>query len=114
MARERRRPEVRGVEVDAETRCAHYRSAVDIVAIKMKCCGVYYACRDCHVTLAGHEIAVWRHEEFAAKAILCGACGTELAIREYLGCGARCPSCGAGFNPGCEKHWHFYFEETGN
>src|SRR5712664_59058 len=42
-------PEVRGVEVDAQTRCVHYRSTVDIVAIKMRCCGVYYACKDCHI-----------------------------------------------------------------
>jgi len=111
MAGERRRPEVRGVDVDAETRCVHYRSAVDIVAIKMKCCGFYYACKDCHAALAGHDILVWRREEFDAKAILCGACGRELSIREYLRCGARCPACGTGFNPGCEKHWRFYFDE---
>jgi uncharacterized CHY-type Zn-finger protein len=112
ITRERRWPEVRGVEVDGETRCSHYRSAVDIVAIKMKCCGVYYSCKDCHEALAGHAIVVWPHGEFDAKAILCGACRTELTIREYLHCEARCPACGAGFNPGCEKHWRFYFEEN--
>ena len=112
MSKERRRrPEVRGLDVDAQTRCAHYRSPVDIVAIKMKCCGVYYACKDCHVALAGHAIAVWPREEFDAKAILCGQCGAELTISEYLQCEARCPDCGAEFNPGCRRHHHFYFEE---
>jgi uncharacterized CHY-type Zn-finger protein len=100
------------VEVDGETRCAHYRSAVDIVAIKMKCCEVYYACKDCHEALAGHAIEVWPRGEFDVKAVLCGACGTELTIRNYLGCETWCPACGAEFNPGCEKHWGFYFERT--
>ena len=52
-------PEICGMEVDAQTRCVHWRSAVDIVAIKMACCGVYWACKDCHEALAGHAIAVW-------------------------------------------------------
>jgi uncharacterized CHY-type Zn-finger protein len=103
-------PEVRGVDVDAQTRCAHYRSAVDIVAIKMACCGVYWACKDCHEELAGHAIAVWPRREWDARAVLCGACGVEMTIREYMGCESRCPECGAEFNPGCRRHHHFYFE----
>ena len=47
--------EVKGVEVDDESRCAHYHSERDIIAIKMKCCGEYYACKDCHDELAGHK-----------------------------------------------------------
>jgi uncharacterized CHY-type Zn-finger protein len=101
---------VRGVDVDAETRCVHWRSAVDIVAIKMACCGVYWACKDCHEELAGHAIAIWPRGGWDARAVLCGACGREMTIREYLGCEARCPACGAGFNPGCSRHYHFYFE----
>jgi uncharacterized CHY-type Zn-finger protein len=42
------RPPIRGIELDAQTCCAHWYSPRDIVAIKMKCCGVYYACKDCH------------------------------------------------------------------
>jgi uncharacterized CHY-type Zn-finger protein len=105
-----RASKVRGIEVDAQTRCVHYRSAADIVAIKLRCCGVYYACKDCHVALAGHAIAVWQHGEWEERAVLCGACGTEMTIREYLDCESRCPACQAGFNPGCRRHWHFYFE----
>jgi uncharacterized CHY-type Zn-finger protein len=103
-------PEVRGIEVDGQTRCVHYRSAVDIVAIKMACCGVYWACKDCHEELAGHAIASWPLEKWDARAVLCGACGVEMTIREYLESGSRCPACGAAFNPGCRKHNHFYFE----
>jgi uncharacterized CHY-type Zn-finger protein len=104
-------PVVRGIDLDSQTRCAHYHSAADIVAIKMKCCGVYYACKDCHIALAGHAIAVWPRSERDQQAILCGACGTELTIHEYLQSKSRCPSCGAAFNPGCRKHHYFYFEE---
>jgi uncharacterized CHY-type Zn-finger protein len=32
-----------------------------------------------------------------------------LTIEQYLECGAMCPHCGAGFNPGCQNHHHFYF-----
>jgi uncharacterized CHY-type Zn-finger protein len=110
----RQTPEVRGVEVDAETRCAHWHSPVDIVAIKMACCGVYWACKDCHEALAGHAIAVWGREEWEERAVLCGACWREMTIREYMECESRCPGCGAGFNPGCRKHHHFYFEEEGS
>jgi uncharacterized CHY-type Zn-finger protein len=79
------------------------------VAIKMRCCGVYYACKDCHAALAGHPIEVWPRAEWKTPAILCGACGTELSIRAYLEGGDRCPNCAAPFNPGCRTHHHFYF-----
>jgi uncharacterized CHY-type Zn-finger protein len=105
------RPEIRGVGLDAQTRCAHWRSPLDIVAIKMKCCGVYYACKDCHAALAGHAIEIWPRIEWDRKAVLCGACGTELSIRQYLDSADKCPTCGAGFNPGCKLHGHFYFEQ---
>jgi uncharacterized CHY-type Zn-finger protein len=103
-------PIVHGLELDAQTRCAHYRSVLDIVAIKMRCCGAYFACKDCHEALAGHAIAVWPHGEWDEKAVLCGACRMEMTIREYLACESRCPQCGAEFNPGCRNHHHFYFE----
>ena len=103
-------PQVRGVDVDTQTRCGHYHGATDIIAIKMKCCGEYYACKDCHNELAGHAIVLWPVAEWDCAAILCGGCGAELTIREYMECESRCPACGAGFNPGCRKHYQFYFE----
>jgi uncharacterized CHY-type Zn-finger protein len=102
-------PEVRGVNLDPQTRCEHYHGPTDIVAIKMKCCGVYYACKDCHAVLADHAIEIWPEAEWGKEAILCGACGTELAIHQYLKSESRCPSCRERFNPGCRKHHHFYF-----
>jgi uncharacterized CHY-type Zn-finger protein len=104
------RPAVRGVELDPHTRCAHWRSPLDIVAIRMRCCGDYWACKDCHDALAGHPAEVWPRAQFDQQAVLCGACGTELTIRQYLDCANRCPACGAGFNPGCRHHYRFYFQ----
>lgn len=103
------RPIVHGLDLDPETRCAHWRSPLDIIALKMRCCGTYYACRDCHDALAGHEAEVWPQAEWDESAVLCGACGTELSVRAYLACESRCPNCGAAFNPGCHKHRHLYF-----
>ena len=100
---------VRGIDIDPETRCAHWHSPLDIVAIKFKCCGEWYACYDCHQALANHDPAVWPHEEFNESAILCGACKSQLTVSEYLGCDSRCPNCGAGLNPGCAKHYNLYF-----
>lgn len=99
-----------GVDIDAETRCAHWHSPLDIIAIKFKCCEHWYPCFDCHAETAGHNPAVWPAEEFSEPAILCGACGRQLSVHEYLDCGSRCPECGRGFNPGCSKHLHLYFQ----
>jgi uncharacterized CHY-type Zn-finger protein len=100
---------ITGVGIDLETRCAHYHSEQDIVAIKFECCGEWYCCHQCHVELAGHEAEVWPREKFDNAAILCGACGQQLTIREYLACKSACPRCGRQFNPDCAKHRHFYF-----
>jgi uncharacterized CHY-type Zn-finger protein len=104
------RPKVHGVELDGETRCAHWHSPRDVIAIKMKCCGEYYGCKDCHDALAGHATKVWPRAEWNDKAVLCGVCGSELSIRAYLDCNNICPTCSAAFNPGCRNHYHFYFE----
>jgi uncharacterized CHY-type Zn-finger protein len=101
--------EVRGIDLDAATRCAHYRTELDIIAIRMKCCGVYYACKDCHEALAGHAIDVWPQSEWTQAAVLCGACGYEMTINEYKASNDKCPRCRAPFNPGCRKHYGFYF-----
>ena len=102
--------QVRGVNLDPQTRCEHYRGPSDIIAIKMKCCGIYYACKDCHASLAGHDIEVWPEAEWNQEAILCGACGTELTILQYMRSCSLCPACGAEFNPRCRNHYHYYFQ----
>jgi uncharacterized CHY-type Zn-finger protein len=104
---------VKGSVVDRHTRCVHYHSELDVIAIKFKCCGDYYPCYSCHKTAAGHEAQVWPQAEWNTKAILCGMCSTELTINQYLQCGNTCPHCAAHFNPGCSKHYGLYFEATG-
>ncbi len=98
-----------GSDVGPKSECAHYHSELDIVAIRFKCCDTYFPCHRCHEALAGHSASVWPESEFDEKAVLCGACGTELKIHEYLGCNSRCPACGAAFNPGCKAHSSLYF-----
>ena len=103
-------PLVYGTAVNARTQCAHYHSARDIVAIKMHCCGTFYACIECHREAADHAPTVWPKAEWDAAAVLCGNCGRVLAISEYLGCENACPHCRAAFNPGCANHYPLYFE----
>ncbi len=101
---------VYGIGVDSRTGCAHYRSALDIVAIKFECCRTYYSCFYCHEAEADHSARTWSRAQFDRKAVLCGACGAELTIRQYLECRAVCPICGSAFNPRCESHYPLYFE----
>lgn len=95
--------------IDSYTRCRHYHSELDIIAIKFPCCDTYYGCYECHVEFANHSPKVWQWEDAEKKAILCGNCGTELSIRAYLTSGVQCPSCEAPFNPRCENHYALYF-----
>ena len=102
--------EVEGVEVDGRTRCAHYDGPRDVVAIRFPCCGRYYPCFACHDAVADHERNRWPIEDRDERAVLCGVCGVQLAIREYLDCDHACPECDAAFNPGCASHFRHYFE----
>lgn len=101
--------QVRGVDLDSQSRCKHYHGPTDVIAIKVKCCGVYYACKDCHSELANHPLEVWQETEWNEKAILCGVCRSELTIHDYLQSGYRCLVCGAEFNPNCRNHYQYYF-----
>ncbi|MFB6140847.1 MAG: CHY zinc finger protein [Halosimplex sp.] len=100
---------LRGVAVDAETRCAHYDSAVDLVALRFACCDCFYPCYRCHEAVTDHEPERIPRESFDEPAVLCGACGATHSVREYLDCEDACPACGAGFNPGCRRHRDRYF-----
>ena len=101
---------VYGIDLDPETRCAHYHSEQDIVAILFNCCQRFYACIDCHDNCEDHAAIPWETEEFYTPAVLCGHCGTILTIETYLSCHASCPNCQAAFNPHCSKHYDCYFK----
>lgn len=102
-------PVVRGVEMDRQTRCAHYHQLIDVIALKHWCCGTYYPCHLCHGELAGHPAVPWPAARFDEPAVLCGVCRTQLSPAEYLQ-STSCPSCQALFNPGCKAHAALYFE----
>ena len=102
--------EVKGKLIDDETRCEHYHSPLDIIAIKFKCCNEYYPCYQCHEETTDHEAIAWKKEEWNTKAILCGVCKTELTINEYFNSNNHCSHCNAAFNPNCSRHYHLYFE----
>ena len=104
--------EIYGTSVQGDTRCVHYHSDLDVIAIRFKCCDRYYPCYSCHEEVAGHRAVRWSSADHDVKAILCGCCGNELTIREYLGCNATCPACGGGFNQNCSLHYNLYFEAS--
>jgi uncharacterized CHY-type Zn-finger protein len=83
---------VRGVEIDARTGCAHYRNALDLIAVKFNC-RTYYSCFYCHELEADHSARIWHRAQFDEKAVLCGACGAR-------------------FNPGCALPHQLYFETS--
>ncbi|NOT73354.1 MAG: hypothetical protein HOP08_00400 [Cyclobacteriaceae bacterium] len=101
---------VYGRIIDHQTRCTHYHSSVDIIAIKFKCCDRYYPCFECHEEVAGHAPEKWKEDERDTKAVLCGVCGHELTIQEYFSSNHECPECHSSFNPRCQLHYHLYFD----
>lgn len=101
---------IKGKLVDDQTRCIHYHSPLDIIAIKFKCCNVYYPCYYCHKEETNHTPDIWKKNEYNSRAVLCGKCKQELTIEQYLDSNNECPFCGCAFNPKCFNHYHFYFE----
>jgi len=101
---------VTGANLDDETRCAHYHGERDVIAIKFRCCERWFSCYKCHDEFAGHAAEIWTKRQFGKPAILCGSCGHQLTINEYLACDAVCPNCHRLFNAKCVNHHHLYFE----
>lgn len=101
-------PELHGPTVDAHTRCIHYRTELDIIAIRFACCGTYYPCHLCHEETADHPSHPWPSGSGEVRAVLCGECWSELTIAEYQATSA-CPRCAAAFNPRCALHYPIYF-----
>lgn len=101
--------EVKGA-IDDHTRCKHYHSEFDRIAIKFYCCQSYFPCYYCHKEYGCGNEAVWPLKKFNEKAILCGSCKKELTIIEYQNSHHQCPFCQAKFNEGCLAHEQLYFE----
>ncbi|MCD5323142.1 MULTISPECIES: CHY zinc finger protein [Pontibacillus] len=103
-------PTVFGQVIDHETRCVHYHSDKDVIAIKFYCCDTYYPCYQCHNNACNHAIKRWPATLFTHKAILCGHCGSEFSIQTYLNAPFLCRTCQHPWNEGCAFHYHLYFE----
>ncbi|HEY4535745.1 MAG TPA: CHY zinc finger protein [Enteractinococcus sp.] len=102
-------PKVYGLTVDEQTRCQHYATELDIVALKFGCCERYYPCYKCHDETAEHSRQPWPANRADEPAVLCGVCKTQLSTQQYLG-QDRCPTCASSFNPACRAHYDLYFE----
>ncbi len=98
-----------GKLVDDQTRCEHYHSSLDVIAIKFKCCDTWYACHQCHEEMAGHRAEPWPVGSDGEFAVYCGVCRHTMRIKEYLTCHNTCPQCGVPFNPKCANHYPLYF-----
>ena len=110
MKLENSKMKIFGKPMDDQTRCVHYNTVNDIIAIKFKCCEQYYPCYSCHEETANHKAQRWPQNQWDVKAILCGNCRSELSITEYMNSNNRCPRCNAYFNPNCSNHYHLYFQ----
>ena len=102
--------EIKGTNVERQTRCAHYKTDFDVIALKFKCYDDWFPCFECHAENTNHAAEVWSKNEFNEKAVLCGVCGLMLEITEYLNCRSTCPKCESSFNPRCANHYHLYFQ----
>ena len=101
---------VKGSVLDSETRCSHYHTELDRIAIKFYCCQTYFPCYLCHEVSGCGNVKMWPHDQFDEKAILCGSCGEELTITTYRNGESKCPNCKSDFNPNCQLHEHLYFQ----
>jgi uncharacterized CHY-type Zn-finger protein len=101
---------VQGRPLDAATRCAHWHGPLDIVAFRFACCEGWWPCHACHEETSDHPALPWPRSRTQEPSVLCGACGTPMTVIEYVGAHDACPTCGAGFNPGCRAHHGLYFE----
>lgn len=107
------RPPVAQVElggrlVDDQSRCAHYATPLDVVAIRFACCAPYWGCHLCHAECADHPAVAWPADDRGAHAVVCGVCRGTLSVDDYV-VADGCPRCGAPFNPACRLHHHLYF-----
>lgn len=103
--------QLKGQLVDTHTRCRHYHSILDIIAIKFKCCGTYFPCYKCHQELESHDIIRWKKLDLdSEKVILCGLCCNLLYYQEYSANDNKCLYCNSSFNPNCSLHYGLYFE----
>lgn len=104
---------LKGKLIDNQTRCVHWNSELDIIALKFKCCNTFYPCISCHSETTDHEIQRYNVNS-NEKVVLCGNCNSLLTFYEYISIQnpLQCPKCSALFNPGCKNHYDLYFSNV--
>ncbi len=90
--------------IDADGRCRHWHTLVDVIANKSHTCGGWFACSLCHAELTDHDLGPMPKDELC---VMCGACGRTMTYAEYSA--YKCPACGHAFNTGCALHAGTYF-----
>ena len=75
--------QINGLLVDDQSRCQHYHSPLDIVALKCFECQKYYACYQCHDRLEAHIYRAYPCQLKQDKVLICGVCRHEMTIEEY-------------------------------
>ncbi|ODQ67436.1 CHY zinc finger family protein [Nadsonia fulvescens var. elongata DSM 6958] len=102
---------IHGLLVDDQSRCRHYQSTKDVIALRCGRCDRYYACFQCHNHYeVNHTFVPWPKAKIDQVCVICGVCRHEMTQDIYQGV-IECPNCAALFNPGCSKHKHHYFEQ---
>ncbi|MFD0845206.1 CHY zinc finger protein [Streptococcus saliviloxodontae] len=98
-----------GLDLDRESRCRHYHSQLDIVALKCFLCQRYYACYKCHNACQNHSFAPYPLSRREDLVVICGVCHKEMTIADYKEVSA-CVACQSPFNPRCHLHEAIYFK----
>lgn len=95
-----------GIKIDQQSRCIHYHTKNDIVALMCRQCQKFYACYKCHDELNNHTFRpVYANQ---VHNILCGNCRSLLKYNQYKL--NYCPYCQHSFNPKCIIHHSIYFK----
>lgn len=98
---------VYGIGLDAEGRCEHYHTELDVVALRCGKCRKYYACYKCHDQLEDHAFVPADAGQDADTPVLCCSCNSKLTYIQYQQ--GKCAFCGHDFNPKCALHHDIYF-----
>ena len=102
---------INGLLVDNESRCQHYHSPLDIVALKCYDCQKYYACYQCHDHIEDHRFRAYPCHIRQDKVVICGVCLHEMTIENYQK-SISCSHCHSRFNPACSKQTGLVTKET--
>ena len=80
-------PAIEGLELTKHggSRCAHWHSELDVLALQAPCCGKFYACASCHDACEDHALEPWPADTPVSQpALMCGVCRHRYSIETYI------------------------------